>query len=93
LQICSGQDSATGDLKMQNPANTDTTINNLFWKAYTEARFDEAMEYGENYSAMASRDNDENKTFTTLTNMFALYRQPGTTKKVLPMPSSYMISR
>ncbi len=56
-------------------------MNNLFWKAYSEARFDEAMEYGENYSAMASKDNDENKTFIALTNMFALYRQTGNYEK------------
>ncbi len=66
---------------MQKPVIADTAINNLFWKAYTEARFDEAMEYGENYSAMAGKDNDENKTFIALTNMFALYRQTGNYEK------------
>ncbi|HEX3079957.1 MAG TPA: tetratricopeptide repeat protein, partial [Puia sp.] len=54
---------------------------NLFWKAYTEARFDEAMEYGENYSAMAVKANDENRTFIALTNMFAFYRQTGNYEK------------
>lgn len=63
------------------PAIPDSTINNLFWNAYAEARFDEAMEYGENYSVMASKDNDENKTFIALTNMFALYRQTGNYEK------------
>ena len=69
------------DLKNQLPVITDTALNNLFWKAYSEARFDEAMEYGENYNAMAGKDNDENKTFIALTNMFALYRQTGNYEK------------
>ena len=39
------------------------------------------MEYGENFSAMAAKANDENKTFTALTNMYALYRQTGNYEK------------
>jgi tetratricopeptide (TPR) repeat protein len=69
------------DLKNQPSVISDTAMNNLFWKAYTEAHFDEAMEYGENYIAKASKDNDENKRFTALTNMFALYRQTGNYEK------------
>jgi tetratricopeptide (TPR) repeat protein/anti-sigma regulatory factor (Ser/Thr protein kinase) len=81
LQICSGQDSVTMADKNHSPDITDSTLSSLFWKAYSEARFDEAMEYGENYSAMASKDNDESKTFVALTNMFALYRQTGNYEK------------
>ena len=39
------------------------------------------MEYGENYNAIAGKDNDENKIFIALTNMFALYRQTGNYEK------------
>ncbi|HEY2649752.1 MAG TPA: histidine kinase, partial [Puia sp.] len=60
---------------------SDTGLFNLFWKAYTEARFTEAMEYGESYGALASKENDEQKTFIALTNMFALYRQTGNYEK------------
>jgi len=81
FQVCLGQDITNADPKIQSAFNSDTGMNNLFWKAYTEARFDEAMEYGENYSAMASKENDENKTFIALTNMFTLYRQTGNYEK------------
>ena len=39
------------------------------------------MECGEDYSALASKENDEQKTFIALTNMFALYRQTGNYEK------------
>jgi tetratricopeptide (TPR) repeat protein len=81
FQICFGQDTTNADLKMRSASISDTGMYNLFWKAYNEARFDEAMEYGENYSALASKENDENKTFIALTNMFALYRQTGNYEK------------
>jgi tetratricopeptide (TPR) repeat protein len=81
LQICSAQDSPSTDLRNQSSVNNYPAINSLFWKAYSEARFDEAMGYGENYSAMASKDNNESQIFVALTNMFALYRQTGNYEK------------
>jgi len=39
------------------------------------------MDYGENYSTLASKENNEQKTFIALTNMFALYRQTGNYEK------------
>src|ERR1700682_327951 len=81
LQICSGPDKTAGTLKIQSPAPSDTALYNLFWKAFSEARFEDAMELGENYSAIASKNNDQNKTFIALTNMFALYRQTGNYEK------------
>jgi tetratricopeptide (TPR) repeat protein len=80
-QICLGQDTANADLKTNPAFTSDTGMYNLFWKAYKEARFDEAMEYGENYNALASKENDELKTFIALTNMFAVYRQTGNYEK------------
>jgi len=81
LQICSGQDTGTTEHKNHPPAITDTTLNNLFWKAYTAARFDDAMDYAQSLSEMARKENDERKTFIALTNMFALYRQTGNYEK------------
>src|SRR5882762_2994457 len=55
--------------------NRDTALNNLFWTAYTESRFDDAMEYGEKYSDIAGKNKDPDEIFAALTIMFALYRR------------------
>src|SRR5712671_5385483 len=61
--------------------NSDTALNSLFWTAYSESRFDDAMEYGEKYSRVASKNNDPDEVFVALTNMFALYRRTGNYEK------------
>jgi hypothetical protein len=79
--FCSGQDSKTNTASLQPTANSDTSVYQLFWKSFTEAHFEAAMEYGEEYSAMAGKERNENKSFTAMTNMFALYRQTGNYEK------------
>ncbi|HEX3768121.1 MAG TPA: tetratricopeptide repeat protein, partial [Puia sp.] len=81
MQICSGQNPVTKQSDGQSPVIHDSDLNILFWKAYSEARFDDAMDYGETYSSIAGKENNESKTFIALTNMFALYRQTGNYEK------------
>jgi tetratricopeptide (TPR) repeat protein len=75
--------TAAGQSKASDYPNSgsDTSISGLFWKAFSEAKFDNAMEYGEQYRIIAEKNKDPESIFMSLTNMFALYRQTGNYEK------------
>jgi tetratricopeptide (TPR) repeat protein len=75
------EDALTQFEKTPNQEGMDMVLNSLFHTALVETRFDEAMDYGEKYHSIALRENDQNKIFISLTNMFSLYQQTGNYEK------------
>ncbi len=77
----SGQDNGSNLSIKQRDSLPDKILNNLFWTAFRESRFEDAMDYGEKYYNIASQEKDLNKIFESLTNMFVLYLQTGNYEK------------
>ena len=67
--------------KSNDKDGIDTVYYYLFNDAFSQCRFEEAMEYSEKYYSAAIQKNDQDEIFNSLSGMFALNRQMGNYEK------------
>ncbi len=67
--------------KTNDKDGIDTIYYYLFNDAFSQCRFEEAMDYSEKYYSAAIQKNDQDEIFNSLSGMFALNRQMGNYEK------------
>jgi tetratricopeptide (TPR) repeat protein len=67
--------------KTNDKNGIDTVFYYLFYAAFSQCRFEDAMDYSEKYYSAAVLENNQDEIFNSLSGMFALNRQMGNYEK------------